>query len=155
MAEDQPAGLAGKTGDKGKPKPKSSSVGDITKDVEALKKVSKDLKQSNVELKEQLAQQEEWFASQLSQQSAELGAKFSQLMEVLAKHDEQPPQEIVPALTQPSVSGSQNSRKRKWDRWCDQNSSDEETFKDESDIDHDESENDCCPILFDSSQPVG
>ena len=76
------AGLASKTVNKGK-----SSVRDVTKDVESLKKVLKELK-SNVELKQQLAQQEEWFTNQLSQQGTELDKKFSQIMEVLTKCDE-------------------------------------------------------------------
>ena len=79
-----------------------------------LKKVSKELKQSNVELKQQLMQQEEWFTNQLSQQGAKLDDKLSQIMEVLAKRDEQSPQEI-PVQVQLSVSGIQNPRKRKVD----------------------------------------
>ena len=71
-------GPASKTIEKGKsPKLKLSAVIDVTKEVETLKKTSKELKQSNVELKLQLVQQEERFSNQLAQQGTQLDDKFS------------------------------------------------------------------------------
>ena len=122
MADDEVAGPTGKAEkavikqqglsrmpDKESPKPKSSAVMDISKEVGSLKKTMRELKQYNTELKLQMEQQEARVSSQIMQQGAKLDGKFGQIMELLTK---QGSQKLV-SQARPGIMDVKSSRKRK------------------------------------------
>ena len=149
----KPPGLASRTREESS-RPKLSAVQDVSKDVEVLKKTSKELKQSNEELKLQMVQQEERFSNQLVQQGDKVDKRFGQIMELLTKAKEKSPQDTL-SQAQPSFSGFKSSRKRKVDlveeedkKFWDDDSRDD--LLDLAEENYEESEKECKPIEFDA-----